>query len=54
MGPVRPRAVVLDAGAIIAFEKNDRRVRTLIELAVARGAAEDLRRIDPGAPIVAC
>jgi hypothetical protein len=38
MGPVRPRAVVLDAGALIAFEKNDRRVRTLIELAVARGA----------------
>jgi predicted nucleic acid-binding protein len=28
---------VLDAGALIAFEKNDRRVRTLIELAVARG-----------------
>jgi hypothetical protein len=30
---------VLDAGAFIAFERNDKRVRTLIELAVAhRGA----------------
>jgi predicted nucleic acid-binding protein len=29
---------VLDAGALIAFEKNDRKVRTLIELAVAGGA----------------
>ncbi|OGQ23698.1 MAG: hypothetical protein A2138_11785 [Deltaproteobacteria bacterium RBG_16_71_12] len=35
MGARRPRPVVLDAGAFIAFEKNDRRVRTLIELAVA-------------------
>ena len=38
MGPRRPRTVVLDAGALIAFEKNDRRVRTLIELALAHGA----------------
>jgi predicted nucleic acid-binding protein len=38
MGPRRPRAVVLDSGALIAFEKNDRRVRTLIELALAHGA----------------
>jgi predicted nucleic acid-binding protein len=38
MGPLRPRAVVLDAGALIAFEKNDRKVRTLIELALAHGA----------------
>lgn len=39
MGARRPRAVVLDAGAFIAFERNDRRVRTLIELSVAhRGA----------------
>jgi len=28
---------VLDAGALIAFERNDRKVRTLIELAVAYG-----------------
>jgi predicted nucleic acid-binding protein len=28
----------LDAGALIAFEKNDRKVRALIELAVAHGA----------------
>lgn len=38
MGPLRPRAVVLDAGALIAFEKNDRKIRTLIELALAHGA----------------
>jgi hypothetical protein len=30
---------VLDAGAFIAFEKNDRAVRTLIELALAHGGA---------------
>ncbi|MGH7438684.1 MAG: PIN domain-containing protein [Polyangiaceae bacterium] len=30
---------MLDSGAFIAFEKNDRRVRTLIELALAHGAA---------------
>lgn len=34
MGPARPRAVVLDAGALVAFERNDRRVRRLIELAI--------------------
>jgi predicted nucleic acid-binding protein len=28
---------VLDAGALIAFERNDKRVRTLVELAAARG-----------------
>ena len=28
---------MLDAGALIAFEKNDRRVRTLVELALAHG-----------------
>ncbi|MGI8535698.1 MAG: PIN domain-containing protein [Mycobacteriales bacterium] len=33
MGPARPRAVVLDAGALLSFERNDRRVRRLIELA---------------------
>jgi hypothetical protein len=39
MGARRPRPVVLDAGALIAFEKNDRKVRTLIELALAHGGA---------------
>jgi hypothetical protein len=29
---------VLDAGALIAFEKNDRKVRTLVELALAHRA----------------
>jgi predicted nucleic acid-binding protein len=38
MGPRRPRTVVLDSGAFIAFEKNDRKVRTLIELALAHSA----------------
>lgn len=33
MGPADARAVVLDAGALVAFERNDRRVRRLIELA---------------------
>lgn len=33
MGTERPRAVVLDAGALVAFERNDRRVRRLVELA---------------------
>ncbi|HTQ48859.1 MAG TPA: PIN domain-containing protein [Polyangiaceae bacterium] len=39
MGPRRPRPVVLDAGALIAFEKNDRKVRMLVELALAHGGA---------------
>ena len=39
MGPPRPRAVVLDAGALVAFERNDRRVRRLIELAAAHGGS---------------
>jgi predicted nucleic acid-binding protein len=30
---------VLDAGALIAFERNDPRVRTLVELALAHGGA---------------
>ena len=38
MGAGSARAVVLDTGALIAFEKNDRRVRTLIELALAHRA----------------
>jgi hypothetical protein len=37
VGARRPRPVVLDAGALIAFEKNDRKVRTLIELAMMHG-----------------
>ena len=39
MGPRRPRPVVLDAGALIAFERNDRKVRALVELALSSGAA---------------
>lgn len=39
MGKGRPRPVVLDAGALIAFERNDRKVRTLVELALANGVA---------------
>ena len=39
MGPRRPRPLVLDSGAFIAFEKNDRKVRTLIELALSHGAS---------------
>lgn len=39
MGATRARAVVLDAGALIAFERNDRRVRTLIELSLKNGIA---------------
>ena len=35
MGARRTRPIVLDAGAFIAFERNDRRVRTLVELALA-------------------
>lgn len=34
MGPAGPGAVVLDAGGLIAFERNDRRVRRLVELSV--------------------
>lgn len=33
MGSRRPRPVVLDAGALVAFERNDRRLRRLVELA---------------------
>ncbi len=39
MGAARARSVVLDAGALVAFERNDRRVRRLIELAAEHGAA---------------
>lgn len=37
MGPEPSGAVVLDAGALVAFERNDRRVRRLIELAIEHG-----------------
>lgn len=37
MGPPGPGAVVLDAGALVAFERNDRRVRRLVELAADHG-----------------
>ncbi len=33
MGSVRPRPVILDAGGLIAFERTDRRVLRLLELA---------------------
>lgn len=35
MGPFGPRPVILDAGALIAFERRDRRVIALLELAEA-------------------
>jgi predicted nucleic acid-binding protein len=37
VGTERPRPVVLDASALIAFERNDRRIRTLIEFAAKHG-----------------
>jgi predicted nucleic acid-binding protein len=33
MGSVRPRPLILDAGALIAFERMDRRIVRLLELA---------------------
>ncbi len=39
MGARRPGPVVLDAGALIAFERNDRKVLALVELALAHGGA---------------
>ncbi len=39
MGKGRPRAVVLDAGALIAFERGDLRMRTLVELALKHAGA---------------
>jgi len=38
VGPKRPRPVVLDAGALIAFERNDAKMRMLVELALRHGA----------------
>jgi predicted nucleic acid-binding protein len=37
LGAPRARPVVLDAGALIAFERNDPRLRTLVELALRHG-----------------
>jgi hypothetical protein len=39
MDPERPRAEVLDAGASMAFERDDRRVRRVIELAAEYGGS---------------
>jgi hypothetical protein len=38
MGATRPQAVVLDAGALIAFERGDGRMRALLRDALKRGA----------------
>jgi rRNA-processing protein FCF1 len=38
MGKARPRSVVLDAGALIAFERGDARMRALVRQAVDAGA----------------
>ncbi len=37
MGPTSPGAIVLDAGTLVAFERNDRQVRRLVELAADHG-----------------
>lgn len=39
MGAKRAGPVVLDAGALMAFERNDRRLRTLVELAANNSIA---------------
>jgi len=38
MGSARPRPVVLDAGALIQFDRGQARMRALIELALQRSA----------------
>jgi rRNA-processing protein FCF1 len=38
MGKARPQAVVLDTGALIAFERGDARVRALVREALKTGA----------------
>lgn len=38
MGKARPRAVVLDAGALIAFERADAKMRALVREALRTGA----------------
>ena len=48
MGLAGPRPVVLDAGALIAFEKGDDRARRLVGKALAHAAALVVPlRIDP-------
>jgi len=37
VGSARSRAVVLDAGALVAFELNDKAIRRLVELALQHG-----------------
>ena len=37
MGKARPEAVVLDAGALIAFERGDARIRALVREAIRAG-----------------
>ena len=39
MGTPRARAVVLDAGALIAFDRGDKRMRALARLALERGGS---------------
>jgi len=48
VGPSRARPVVLDSGALVAFERNDRRVRRLIEL-----ASEHARPLHAPAAVIA-
>jgi len=38
MGKARPQAIVLDAGALVAFERGDQRIRALFREAVRVGA----------------
>jgi PIN domain len=38
MGKARPRAIVLDAGALIAFERGNDRMRALVREALTTGA----------------
>lgn len=38
MGKARPQAIVLDAGALVAFERADQRMRALLREAVRVGA----------------
>lgn len=46
MGSQRPRAVVLDAGALIQFERGDRRMRTL---ALVAARSRDVLLVPAGA-----
>jgi hypothetical protein len=63
MGAKRPRPVVLDAGALIAVDRADRRVIKLLELAedihvpdgvTVTSDSDDLRRLDPRIDLVEC